>query len=225
MGEEVKKRVNIGVLVSGSGSNLQAIIDNAEKGLLDADIGVVISNNPGAYALERAKKHNIPAVVIEHSDFSEREDFDQKMIEVLRSHSVELVVMAGFMRVLSSMFLEAFSMKVINIHPAILPSFPGLHSQERAFEYGVKFSGCSVHFADEGVDTGPIIIQAVVPVYDSDTDETLSARILKEEHRIYSQAIQFYAEGKLEVVGRKVRIKGYKQIDESCLHNPPLTKF
>ncbi len=221
----MKKRVNIGVLVSGSGSNLQAIIDNAEKGLLDADIRVVISNNPDAYALERAKKHNIPAVVIEHSDFSEREVFDRKMIEVLRSHSVELVVMAGFMRVLSSMFLKTFPMKVINIHPAILPSFPGLHGQERAFEYGVKFSGCSVHFADEGVDTGPIIIQAVVPVYDSDTDETLSARILKEEHRIYSQAIQFYAEGKLEVVGRKVRIKNYKQIDESCLHNPPLTKF
>ena len=221
----MKKKVNIGVLVSGSGTNLQSIIDNSEKGLLDADIKVVISNNPDSYALERSKKHNIPAVLIEQGDFKNREGFDRKMIEVLNSYSVELVAMAGFMRVLSPAFLKAFPMRVINIHPAILPSFPGLHSQERAFEYGVKFSGCSVHFADEGVDTGPIIIQAVVPVYDSDTDETLSARILKEEHRIYSQAIQFYAEGKLEVVGRKVRIKGYKQIDESCLHNPPLTKF
>ncbi|MBE9546583.1 MAG: phosphoribosylglycinamide formyltransferase, partial [Proteobacteria bacterium] len=217
--------VNIGVLVSGSGSNLQAIIDNAEKGLLDADIRVVVSNNPDAYALKRAKKHNIPAAVIEHSDFKEREDFDRKMIDVLGSYSVELVLMAGFMRVLSPMFLKAFPLRIMNIHPAILPSFPGLHAQERAFEYGVKFSGCSVHFADDGVDTGPVIIQAVVPVYDDDTEETLSKRILGEEHRIYSQAIQFYAEGKLEVVGRKVRIKDYKRIDESYLHNPPLTKF
>lgn len=221
----MKKKVNIGVLVSGSGSNLQAIIDNAEKGLLDADIRVVVSNNPDAYALKRAERHNIPAAVIEHSDFKEREDFDRKMIDVLRSHSVELVLMAGFMRVLSPMFLKAFPLRIMNIHPAILPSFPGLHAQERAFEYGVKFSGCSVHFADDGVDTGPVIIQAVVPVYDDDTEETLSERILGEEHRIYSQAIQFYAEGKLEVVGRKVRIKDYKRIDESYLHNPPLTKF
>lgn len=221
----MEKKVNIGVLVSGSGSNLQAIVDNAEDGLLDADIKVIISNNPDAYALERAKKHNIPAVVIEHSDFEDREDFDRKMIEVLRSYSVELVVMAGFMRVLSPMFLKAFPMKIMNIHPAILPSFPGLHGQRKAFEYGVKFSGCTVHFADEGVDTGPIIIQAIVPVYDDDTEETLSERILKEEHRIYSQAIQLYAEGKLEVVDRKVRIKDYRQIEEIRLHNPPLTKF
>lgn len=221
----MRKKVNIGVLVSGSGSNLQAIIDNVEKGLLDADIRIVVSNNTDAYALKRAERHNIPAAVIEHSDFKDREDFDRKMIDVLGSHSVELVVMAGFMRVLSPMFLEAFPLRIMNIHPAILPSFPGLHAQERAFEYGVKFSGCSVHFADDGVDTGPVIIQAVVPVYDDDTEETLSERILGEEHRIYSQAIQFYAEGRLEVVGRKVRIKDYKRIDEPYLHNPPLTKF
>lgn len=221
----MKKKVNIGVLISGSGSNLQAIIDNTEKSILDADIKVIISNNPDAYALERAKRHNIPAVVIEHSDFEDREDFDRKMIDILGSYSVELVIMAGFMRVLSPAFLKAFPMRIMNIHPAILPSFPGLHAQERAFEYGVKFSGCSVHFADDGVDTGPVIIQAVVPVHYDDTEETLSERILKEEHRIYSQAIQLYAEGKLEVVGRKVRINNYKQIDESRLHNPPLTKF
>ena len=221
----MKKKVNIGVLVSGSGTNLQSIIDNSEKGLLDADIKVVISNNPDSYALERSKKHNIPAVLIEQGDFKNREGFDRKMIEVLNSYSVELVAMAGFMRVLSPAFLKAFPMRVINIHPAILPSFPGLHGQQQAFDYGVKFSGCSVHFADEGVDTGPIIIQAVVPVYDDDTEDSLSERILKEEHKIYSQAIQLYAEGKLEVVGRKVRVKDHKQIGDSPLHNPPLTMF
>ena len=221
----MKRKVNIGVLVSGSGTNLQSIIDNSEKGLLDADIKVVISNNPDAYALERSKKHHIPTVVIEQKNFKSREDFDRKMIEVLKSYSIELVVMAGFMRVLSSVFLEAFPMKVINIHPAILPSFQGLHGQQKAFDYGVKFSGCSVHFAHDGVDTGPIIIQAVVPVYDDDTEESLSQRILKEEHKIFSQAIQFYAEGKLEIVGRKVRVKNDKQIGDSPLYNPPLTMF
>lgn len=221
----MKKKVNIGVLVSGSGTNLQSIIDNSEKGLLDADIKVVISNNPDSYALERSKKHNIPSVLIEQGDFKNREDFDRKMIEILNSYSVELVAMAGFMRILSPAFLKAFPMRVINIHPAILPSFPGLHGQQQAFDYGVKFSGCSVHFADEGVDTGPIIIQAVVPVYDDDTEDSLSERILKEEHKIYSQAIQLYAEGKLEVVGRKVRVKDHKQIGDSPLHNPPLTMF
>ena len=221
----MKKKVNIGVLVSGSGTNLQSIIDNSEKGLLDADIKVVISNNPDSYALERSKKHNIPAVLIEQGDFKNREGFDRKMIEVLNSYSVELVAMAGFMRVLSPAFLKAFPMRVINIHPAILPSFPGLHGQQQAFDYGVKFSGCSVHFADEGVDTGPIIIQAVVPVYDDDTEDSLSERILKEEHKIYSQAIQLYAEGKLEVVSRKVLVKDHKQIGDSPLHNPPLTMF
>ena len=219
------KKVRIGVLVSGSGTNLQSIIDNIEKGLLDADIRVIISNNPDAYALKRAKRHNIPATIIEHENFKKREEFDREMIDILRSHSVELVVMAGFMRILSPFFLKAFPMRIMNIHPAILPSFPGLHAQQKAFGYGVKFSGCTVHFVDEGVDTGPIVIQAVVPVYDDDTEETLAERILKEEHRIYSQAIQLYAEGKLEVVGRRVRIKSHKQICESPLHNPPLTKF
>jgi len=219
------KKTKIGVLVSGSGTNLQSIIDNIEKGLLDADIRVIISSNPDAYALKRAKRRNIPAKIIEHEDFKKREEFDREMIDILRSYSVELVVMAGFMRILSPFFLKAFPMRIVNIHPALLPSFSGLHGQQKAFRYGVKFSGCTVHFVDEGVDTGPIIIQAVVHVRDDDTEETLAARILKEEHRIYSQAIQLYAEGKLEVVGRRVRIKGHKQIGESPLHNPPLTKF
>ncbi len=221
----MNNNINIGVLVSGSGSNFQSIIDQSEKGNLDAVIKVVISNNPDAYALERAKKHNISAIFIDHNDFNDRQQFDQKMIDILKSYEVELVIMAGFMRVLTPLFIKAFPMKIMNIHPAILPSFQGIHAQERAFDYGVKFSGCTVHFADEGVDTGPIIIQSVIPAYDDDTADTLQQRILKEEHRIFPQAIQFYAEGKLEIVGRKVRIKNHKKIDEAPLHNPPLDKF
>jgi phosphoribosylglycinamide formyltransferase-1 len=221
----MKEKINLGVLVSGSGSNLQAIIDNIDKGLLDGVIQVIISNNADAYALVRAKKHNIPSVIINHSDFDNREDFDRKMIDVLKSFSVELVVMAGFMRLLTPLFLNAFSMKIMNIHPAILPSFPGIHAQKRAADYGVRFSGCTVHFADEGVDSGPIIIQAIVPAYDDDTEDTLAARILKEEHRIYPQAIQFYAEDRIEVIGRQVRIKGSERIPETALHNPPLKAF
>jgi phosphoribosylglycinamide formyltransferase-1 len=221
----MKKRLGIGVLVSGSGSNLQSIIDHIEKGQIQAEIRVVISNNPDAYALERAKKHGIPSVVVRHQDYPDRDDFDKRMIESLKSFGIELVVMAGFMRVLTPLFLKAFPMKVINIHPAILPSFQGLHGQQKAFEYGVKFSGCTVHFADEGVDTGPIIIQAVVPVYDTDTVETLAERILKEEHRIYPQAIQWYAEGRLEVAGRKVRVKDHPPMKGVSLHNPPIAGF
>lgn len=219
------KKLNLGVLVSGSGSNLQAIIDNIESGKLDAVVRVVISNVPGVMALDRAKNHNIPAVVIDHKDFGTKDEFDRETIDVLKSYSVDLVIMAGFMKILTPVFLKAFSGKIMNIHPALLPSFPGLHVQQKAFDYGVKFSGCTVHFADEGVDTGPIIIQAVVPVYDNDTADKLQQRILKEEHRIYSQAIQFYAEGKLEFEGRKVRIKDSGPIEISCLHNPPPEKF
>ncbi len=221
----MKNRLGIGVLVSGSGSNLQSIIDHIEKGQIQAEIRVVISNIPDAFALERAKKHGIPSVVVRHQDYPDREDFDKRMIESLQFFGIELVVMAGFMRVLTPLFLKAFPMKVINIHPAILPSFQGLHGQQKAFEYGVKFSGCTVHFADEGVDTGPIIIQAVVPVYDTDTVETLAERILKEEHRIYPQAIQWYAEGKLEVTGKKVRVKDHPPMKGASLHNPPLAGF
>lgn len=217
--------VNVGVLVSGSGSNLQSIIDNIEKGSLPAAIRIIVSNNPAAFALERAKKHGIPAAVIEHTGFANREDYDRKVVETMKAHDVELVVLAGFMRVLSPFFLRSFPMRVMNIHPALLPSFPGTHGQKKAFDYGVKFSGCTVHFADEGVDTGPIIIQGVVPVYDTDTEETLSQRILKEEHRIYPQAIRLYAEGKLRVEGRKVRILEHPQPEASPRHNPPLTDF
>jgi phosphoribosylglycinamide formyltransferase-1 len=216
------ERVRLGVLVSGSGSNLQSIIDHVEKGLLDAEIRIVISNNPSAFALERAARHGIPTETVIHTDYADREAFDRKLVGILRSRSVDLVILAGFMRVLSPFFLREFRMRVMNIHPALLPSFPGLHGQKKAWDYGVKFSGCTVHFADEGVDTGPIIIQAVVPVLDDDTEDTLAARILKEEHRIYPQAIQYFAQGRLTVSGRKVRISGVSGVS-GALHNPPLT--
>ncbi len=221
----MKKKIAIGVLVSGSGSNLQSIIDQIEAGNLDAAINVVISNVPNAYALERAQKHNIPIELIDHRDFETREDFEQKLIDVLNSYSIELAVMAGFMRILTPLFVNTFHHRIMNIHPALLPSFQGIHAQERAFEYGVKFSGCTVHFADDGVDTGPIIIQSVVPVLDDDTADTLKQRILKEEHRIFPQAIQLYAEGKLEIVDRKVRIRDYTRIDDTPRQNPPLTQY
>jgi phosphoribosylglycinamide formyltransferase 1 len=217
--------VNVGVLVSGSGSNLQSIIDNIEKGALPAKIRIIISNNPGSFALERARKHGIPSAVIEHGGFKSREEYDRKLVDTLKAHDVELVVLAGFMRVLSPLFLRAFPMRIMNIHPALLPSFAGTHGQKKAFDYGVKFTGCTVHFADEGVDTGPIVIQGIVPVYDSDTEDTLSRRILKEEHRIYPKAIKLYAEGKLHVEGRKVRVKDHPQPEDSPRHNPPVVDF
>jgi len=221
----MSKKLPIGVLASGSGSNLQSIIDHIEQGRLGAEIRVVISNNPDAYALTRAKKHGIPFVVVRHQEFPDRETFDGQMAEILMSYGVELVVMAGFMRVLSAQFLKAFPQRVINIHPALLPSFPGLHGQQQAFNYGVKFSGCTVHFADDGVDSGPIIIQAVVPVLETDTEDSLAARILREEHRIYPQAIQFYAEGRIAIRNRQVKINGLQEFDVTAIHNPPLEGF
>lgn len=217
------KKVNIGVLVSGSGSNLQSIIDAIESGHLNAEITVVLSNNPDAFALERSRKHGIPAQIVNHRDFPKREDFDGQLVSILKSRDVELVVLAGFMRVITPSFLHAFPMKVMNIHPALLPAFPGVHVQQMALEYGVKFAGCTVHFVDEGVDSGPIIIQSAVPVYDEDTVDILSARILKEEHQIYPQAIQLYAEGKLMIQGRRVKVSGGMRGELPSLHNPPIT--
>ncbi|NWF57007.1 MAG: phosphoribosylglycinamide formyltransferase [Syntrophaceae bacterium] len=214
--------VNLGVLVSGSGSNLQAIIDNIEAGRVDARIQVVISNVPGVYALERAKKHGLLHRVILHKGLN-REEYDQKVVEALKARDVELVVLAGFMRIITPVLLRAFPMRVMNIHPALLPAFPGTHVWQTQIDYGVKFAGCTVHFVDEGTDTGPIIIQAVVPVYDEDTADTLNARILKQEHKIYSQAIQMYAEGRLEVQGRRVLAKGVPRAVDSFLINPPPT--
>jgi phosphoribosylglycinamide formyltransferase 1 len=201
------KKISVGVLVSGSGSNLQSLIDHIDQGKLDAEIVLVISNNPNAFALERCRKHGIPTAVVDHREVPSRILFDCRMIELLKKAGVELVVMAGFMRILSGEFFRAFPMRVMNIHPSLLPAFPGTRVQQKAVDYGVKFSGCTVHFADEGVDTGPIIIQAVVPVYDEDDADSLAARILKEEHKIYPQAVQYYAEGRIGIEGRRVRIR------------------
>ncbi|MFZ3156334.1 MAG: phosphoribosylglycinamide formyltransferase [Smithella sp.] len=202
--------LKLGVLISGNGSNLQSIIDHIEKGSLKAIIKIVISNNPDAYGAIRAKKHGIPVVILKHTDFKNKEDFDLELIKILKSNQVDLVILAGFMRILTPAFLKAFSHKIMNIHPALLPSFPGIHGQKQAVEYGVKISGCTVHFVDEGVDTGPIIIQSAVQVLDDDTEETLAARILKKEHMIYPQAIQLFADGKIEIKGRKVLIKNVR---------------
>ena len=202
--------LKLGILISGNGSNLQSIIDNIEKGSLKAIIKIVISNNPEAYGITRAKKHGIPVVVLKNGDFKNKEEFNLELIRILKNNYVDLVILAGFMRIITPTLLKAFPHKIMNIHPALLPSFPGIHGQKQALEYGVKLSGCTVHLVDEGVDTGPIIIQSAVQVFDDDTEETLAARILEEEHRIYPQAIQFFAEGKIEIKGRKVRIKTEK---------------
>ncbi len=216
--------VKLGVLVSGSGSNLQAIIDNLEAGRVDAKIQIVISNVPEVYALERAKKHGLSSLVLPHKGLK-REEYDQKLVEVLKAHDVELVVLAGFMRIITHVLLRAFPMKVINIHPALLPAFPGTHVWQTQIDYGVKFAGCTVHFVDEGTDTGPIIIQAVVPVYDDDTADSLNARILKQEHKIYSQAIQMYSEGRLQIQGHRVLAKGVPKAPDAFMINPPPTIF
>ncbi|HEC78010.1 MAG TPA: phosphoribosylglycinamide formyltransferase [candidate division WOR-3 bacterium] len=197
---------NIAVLVSGRGTNLQAIIDNIENGTLKASLVCVISDNKDAPALERARKHNIEALYIDPGPKKTWliPEVEQKYVEALKERKVDLVCLAGFMRILKKPFLEAFAGRILNIHPALLPSFPGLDVQRKALEYGVKFSGCTVHFVDDTVDGGPIITQAVVPVLDDDTPETLAARILKEEHRIYTEAINLVLSGKYKIIGRRV---------------------
>lgn len=199
--------LRIGVLASGGGTNLQAIIDRCQDGSLATEIAVVITNNPGAGALDRASKADIPTLCINHRDFSQREDFDNAVVNALQEAEVDLVVLAGFMRIITQTFIDAFPDRVINIHPALLPAFPGLHVQQQALDYGARFSGCTVHFVDGGVDTGPIIIQAVVPILPEDTVDTLSARILEQEHRIYPRAIQLIAEDRVRVAGRQVTIR------------------
>jgi phosphoribosylglycinamide formyltransferase 1 len=198
------KKLHIGVLASGSGSNLQSVIDNIENGSLAAEVTCVISNNASAFALERARRHGIPAIHLDHRRYSGRENYDAAIVDTLRNHGVELVVLAGFMRIITPVLLGAFPGAVMNIHPALLPAFPGLHAQKQALDYGVKISGCSVHFVDAGTDTGPVILQAAVPVLDDDTEDSLSSRILVEEHRIYSEAIRLFAAGRLKIDGRKV---------------------
>jgi phosphoribosylglycinamide formyltransferase-1 len=211
--------IKLAVLVSGRGTNLQAIIDAVKEGRLDAEIKVVISNNKEAYAIERAKRCSIPVEILPEKDI---EEFEKRMVRIIEDYSVDLIILAGFMRLLSPDFVKRFKNRIMNIHPALLPSFPGLNAQKKALLYGVKFSGCTVHFVDEGCDTGPVIIQAIVPVYDDDTEDTLSERILKEEHKIYPQAIQLFSEGRLLVEGRKVLIKNGKKIEDFSIANPPI---
>ncbi|MFO7598106.1 MAG: phosphoribosylglycinamide formyltransferase [Desulfocurvibacter africanus] len=196
--------LNLAVLISGSGSNLQCIIDRVASGALHADIRLVVSNRSEAFGLERARKAGIPTVVLPHGNYLDREDFDRALIAAIRDHGADAVAMAGFMRMVTPMFLQTFPGRVLNIHPALLPSFPGTHGQRDAAEYGVRIAGCSVHFVDEGMDSGPIIIQAAVPAFPTDNGETLGARILTMEHRIYPQALQWLSEGRLSVQGRKV---------------------
>lgn len=200
------KLLKIGVLVSGSGTNLQAIIDRCQDGSLPAVVSCVISNKEDAFALERARRHNITAICLKHTEFSGRSAYDAELVKILRSHEVDLVVLAGFMRIITPEFVEAFPNAIMNIHPALLPSFPGLHAQRQALDYGVKVTGCTVHFVDAGTDTGPIIMQATVPVESDDTEDTLSARIQIEEHRLLPESIRLFAAGRLQVEGRKVTV-------------------
>ncbi len=202
------KKIRVGVLVSGRGSNMEAIIENSRKGNIDAEVVIVLSDNPKAPALEKAKKAGVEAMYIYPGEKKTymTSDREGEYVKVLREKGVELVCLAGFMRVLKKTFIEAFAGKIMNIHPSLLPSFRGLNAQKQAWEYGVRVSGCTVHFVDEGVDTGPIILQRCVPVLEDDTPETLTQRILKEEHKIYSEAIQLFAEGRLRIEGRRVRI-------------------
>jgi phosphoribosylglycinamide formyltransferase-1 len=201
----------LGVLLSGSGSNFQAILDAVHAGSLDADIKVCLANKADAYGLERAREAGVAAVALPHAEYDSRADHEQAVIAALREHGVEWVALAGYMRMLTPDFLAAFAGRVVNIHPALLPGFPGVHGQRDAAEYGVRFAGCTVHFVDEGMDTGAIIIQAVVPAHVDDDEQSLGARILKCEHRIYPQALQWLAEDRIRLVGRKVVVAGLEK--------------
>ncbi len=196
--------VKIAVLVSGRGSNLQAIMDSIEKGYIkNAAINVVISNKADAYALERARNHGINAVFLDPSEYG-RDEYDRAILNVLSQYDTDLLLLAGYFRILGNEIIKAYRNRIMNIHPSLLPAFKGLHAQKQAFEYGVKVAGCTVHFVDEGLDSGPIILQKCVPVLSGDTEETLTARILEQEHIIYPEAVRLFTEGKLKIEDRNV---------------------
>ncbi|MBQ3180866.1 MAG: phosphoribosylglycinamide formyltransferase [Firmicutes bacterium] len=199
-------RLKIGVLASGSGSNLQAIIDASRMGMIPVEVVLVLSDKPDAYALQRAEQAGIATAVVRPAEYASREEYDAEIVRLLQQAGVGAVALAGYMRLVTTVLLDAFPQRVLNIHPALLPSFPGLHGQRQAFEYGVKVSGCTVHFVDAGLDSGPIILQAPVPVLEDDDADTLAARILEQEHIIYPLALKLLAEGKLTIEGRRVRI-------------------
>lgn len=202
-----KVRLKIGVIASGRGTNLQAIIDSIKAGYILAEIMVVISDKKDAPALDRAASEGIDAVFVDPATFKDRISFDQEILEILKRYRVELLILAGYMRIVTKVLIDAYKNRIMNIHPALLPSFPGLSAQRQALEYGVKIAGCTVHFVEEGMDQGPIIIQAAVPVLEDDTEELLSARILREEHKIYPYAIKLYTDGRLSISGRRVLIE------------------
>ena len=202
-------RLRVGVLVSGRGSNLQALLDACARPGYPAEVVVVISDRERAAALDRARAAGVEALVVNPKDYADREAFDLALVRELTARRVGLVCTAGFMRILSSAFTRAFAGRAMNIHPSLLPAFPGLHAQRQALDHGAKVAGATVHFLDEGaVDTGPIILQASVPVQPDDTEDTLSARILAEEHRLYPEAVRLFAEGRLSIAGRRVLVKG-----------------
>ena len=224
--------IRIGVLASGSGSNLQAILSACADGRIDGSVAAVVSNVPEAKALERARLAGVPAELVPSKGVVDRIAYDQELVARLRHHQVDVVCLAGYMRIVTPAFLEAFGPSparngcpaVLNIHPALLPCFPGLHAQRQALEYGVRFSGCTVHFVDNGTDTGPIIVQAVVPVLPGDTEESLAARILLEEHRIYPEALEWFAEGRLALHGRKVSVLDAAAPSVEGVANPSLDR-
>lgn len=215
--------MNLGVLVSGRGSNLQAIIDAIEKGKLRSKIALVISNKEGVQAIDRCIKHGVPYKVIKRKDFSSKEEFELAMVKALQDAKIEFVVLAGFMSVLSNTFLDAYSMRIINIHPSLIPAFQGLNAQKQALDYGAKITGCSVHFVTNELDNGPPIAQACVPILPQDTEESLSERILSYEHRILPQVIKWIEDGRVKIDGRRVIVEGAKY--GTLPFNPNLEDF
>jgi phosphoribosylglycinamide formyltransferase-1 len=213
--------LRVGVLASGRGSNLQAIIDAIEAGQVEAQIVCVISNKKDVGALERARKHGLKDLFVDPKSFAgrpdSRETYDRALLEVLQQHEVDLVLLAGYLKIVTGVLVNAYANRMMNIHPSLLPSFPGLDVQKKTIDWGCKLAGCSVHFVTEGVDEGPIIIQAAVPILDDDTPETLAARILVQEHKVYPRAVQLFAEGRLRVDGRRVLIKDAKGGDEAII--------
>lgn len=214
--------IKVAVLASGRGSNFQAIIDSVASGFINAEISLLVTDNPESYSIERSKKHGIEYLVMRPKQYASRDDYFAAVAAELKGRAVDLVILAGFMRIVGKPLIDAFPFRIMNIHPALLPSFPGLHGQKQALDYGVKVSGCTVHFVDEGMDTGPVIIQAVVPIMDDDTEDSLSERILKYEHKIFPEAIRLFAEGRIKVEGRKVKIDR-DSAEEGFLINPPLS--
>jgi phosphoribosylglycinamide formyltransferase 1 len=213
--------LRVAVLASGRGSNLQSVIDAIEAGTVQSKIVAVISNKKEAPALERARRQGLPAIFVDPKPYAGRPDsreaYDHELLDVLRQHDVELVLLAGYMKIVTTVLVEAFANRMMNIHPSLLPSFPGLDVQKKAIQWGCKLAGCTVHFVTEGVDEGPIILQAAVPIFDDDTPDTLSARILEQEHKIYPRAVQLFAEGRLRIEGRRVFIEAGKPEGDSVI--------